>query len=107
MLVLSRKPQEKVVISGEITITVVAVIGGKVRIGIEAPANVVILRGELVGRSEATSLAAGLGADTAPSLERDSGGQGGAEDGRADLLPAPIIAAAIKDPLSRLRKIPR
>lgn len=35
MLVLSRKPTEKVVIDGGITITVVAVNGGSVRIGFE------------------------------------------------------------------------
>jgi carbon storage regulator len=54
MLVLSRKPCEKVAIGGGITITVVAVIGGRVKIGIEAPADVAILRGELVagGREE-------------------------------------------------------
>jgi carbon storage regulator len=48
MLVLSRKPGEKVVIDGGITITVVDFNGSRVKIGIEAPADVAILRGELV-----------------------------------------------------------
>jgi len=48
MLVLSRKPGEKLVIDGDITITLVQINGGQARIGIEAPADVVILRGELV-----------------------------------------------------------
>jgi carbon storage regulator len=47
MLVLSRKPGEKVVISGNIQITVLEVLGNRVRIGIQAPADVNILRGEL------------------------------------------------------------
>ena len=47
MLVLSRKPGEKLVIDSHITITVVEVVGNRVRIGIEAPADVRILRGEL------------------------------------------------------------
>jgi len=58
MLVLSRKPSEKVVIDGNITITVMEFIGGRVKIGIEAPADVAILRGELVAGREGTSLAA-------------------------------------------------
>lgn len=47
MLVLSRKPGEQVVIGNNITIRVVEVIGNRVRIGIEAPDDVRILRGEL------------------------------------------------------------
>lgn len=58
MLVLSRKPGEKVVIDGSITITVMEFIGGRVKIGIEAPADVAILRGELVAGREGTSPAA-------------------------------------------------
>jgi carbon storage regulator len=47
MLVLSRKPGEKIVIGDGITVTVVEVDGNRVRLGIEAPADVRILRGEL------------------------------------------------------------
>jgi carbon storage regulator len=47
MLVLTRKPGEKVVIEGGITVTVVEVKGNRVRIGIDAPNDVHILRGEL------------------------------------------------------------
>ena len=47
MLVLSRKPGEKVVIGNGITVTVVAVTGNKVRVGIDAPDDVGILRPEL------------------------------------------------------------
>jgi carbon storage regulator len=47
MLVLSRKPGEKVVIGNGITVTVVEAQGHRVRLGIDAPADVRILRGEL------------------------------------------------------------
>jgi carbon storage regulator len=47
MLVLSRKPGEKVVIGGGITVTVVEAAGNKVRVGIDAPDQVRILRGQL------------------------------------------------------------
>jgi carbon storage regulator len=47
MLVLSRKPGEKVVIGYNITVTVVSVLGNKVRLAFDAPDQVRILRGEL------------------------------------------------------------
>jgi carbon storage regulator CsrA len=47
MLVLSRKPGEKVVIGNGITLTVVVIKGNHVRVGIDAPDHVRILRGEL------------------------------------------------------------
>jgi carbon storage regulator len=49
MLVLTRKPGEKINIGGDVTITVCAVEGNKVRIAIDAPRQVRILRGELIG----------------------------------------------------------
>jgi carbon storage regulator len=47
MLVLSRKPGEKVYIGNNITITVVEIKGNRIRIGIEAPGTVPVLRAEL------------------------------------------------------------
>lgn len=47
MLVLSRKVSEEIVIGGDIVITVVAVKGKLVRLGISAPEHVAILRREL------------------------------------------------------------
>ena len=49
MLVLSRKPGEKVVLSNSITVTVVEVKGNRVRLAFDAPDQVHILRGELGG----------------------------------------------------------
>jgi carbon storage regulator len=48
MLVLTRKQNEKIRIGDNITITVVRMKGKSVRLGIEAPNNVNVLRGELV-----------------------------------------------------------
>jgi carbon storage regulator len=53
MLVLSRRQNERIVIDGRITVTVVAVRGNRVRVGIEAPKEVAVLRGELLGRRTA------------------------------------------------------
>ncbi|PLV59006.1 carbon storage regulator CsrA [Thermotoga sp. KOL6] len=47
MLVLTRKPGEKIVIGDEIVITVLRIEGNSVKIGIEAPKYVRILRAEL------------------------------------------------------------
>lgn len=47
MLVLSRKCGQRIKLGDSIAITVLRVQGDQVRIGIEAPRNVVILRDEL------------------------------------------------------------
>ena len=47
MLVLSRKVGERIWIGEEIAITVVRISGGSVRIGIEAPNHLPVLREEL------------------------------------------------------------
>ncbi len=47
MLVLSRKVGERILIGENISVTVVRVTGGGVRIGIEAPAELPIIREEL------------------------------------------------------------
>jgi len=47
MLVLSRKESEKIRLGDSIVVTIVRVSGDKVRLGIEAPPNVLVLRDEL------------------------------------------------------------
>lgn len=69
MLVLTRKPGEQLIIGG-ITVRVVDVIGKRVRLGIEAPDFVRVLRGEVPGW-------AGDGAGDGqpdPGLGREPGG---------------------------------
>ena len=51
MLVLSRKQSERIRVGSDIVVTVVRVAGDKVRLGIEAPANVLVLRDELDSRA--------------------------------------------------------
>ena len=60
MLVLTRKVDEKVIIGEGIVITVIAIRGARVHLGIKAPAEVSIQRQEL-GRSNAPT-------DQAPAL---------------------------------------
>ncbi len=49
MLVLSRKPDEKILLPDlGITVEVIRVSGNRVKLGISAPENIRVLRGELV-----------------------------------------------------------
>lgn len=51
MLVLSRKVGERVLIGENIAVTIVRINGGGVRIGIEAPPNMLVVREELKDRA--------------------------------------------------------
>jgi carbon storage regulator len=66
MLVLSRKPGEEILVGDNIRITLVEVSSGRAKIGIEAPADVVIHRSELRESLEAD-------AKTRGSRAQDSG----------------------------------
>ena len=55
MLVLGRRPGDSIVIEGGIRIVVLACDRGGVRLGIEAPTEVSILRGEIVQAGEAAN----------------------------------------------------
>jgi carbon storage regulator len=50
MLVLTRKPGEKIIIADNIVLTVIAVRGRQVRLGFEAPRSIAIKRSELTVR---------------------------------------------------------
>jgi carbon storage regulator len=52
MLVLSRKVGERILIGENIAVTVVRVTGGGVRLGVEAPPNMAVVRQELKDRME-------------------------------------------------------
>jgi carbon storage regulator len=64
MLVLSRKEGERIVIGDNITLVVSKVSGNRVTIGIEAPKDIKVVRGEL---SDSDELVA-----TKPGLQKDS-----------------------------------
>ena len=55
MLVLSRKTQERIQIGDNVVVTVLRVKGNMVRIGIEAPKTVRVMRAELPIQSELAS----------------------------------------------------
>jgi carbon storage regulator len=59
MLVLSRKEGERIVIGGTIVVTIVETRGGRVRIGVDAPPEVPILRDEVGRRTQPMPLANG------------------------------------------------
>ena len=66
MLVLSRKQNERIRVGDSVVVTVVRVSGDRVRIGIEAPAHVRVLRDELpIERTESLALELGAGTLTA------------------------------------------
>lgn len=68
MLVLTRKYQEKIRIGDNITITVLRTKGKAVRLGIEAPPEVSVIRGELAfQQTETNPEAAATKPNTAPT----------------------------------------
>ena len=58
MLVLSRHVSEEIHIGDDVKLTVVKLKGNLVRIGIEAPANIRVVRGELATRPSKEALCA-------------------------------------------------
>ena len=52
MLVLSRKPKESIIVGGDIRITVLEIRGSHIRLGVEAPKHIRVLREELIMRDE-------------------------------------------------------
>lgn len=69
MLILARKAGEKLVIDGDIIVTVLEVgRGGQVRLGIDAPRKHRILRGELLDEVSAENRGAALRPGEVPDL---------------------------------------
>ena len=60
MLVLTRRIGERIVIDGDIEVTIVAIKGDRVRVGITAPPTVRVDRQEIHERREQAEGAAGL-----------------------------------------------
>lgn len=111
MLVLTRKPGEKIIIDGGITISVTEVSGGRVRIGIEAPPDISILRGELTTDPEAAQFQNQWAAPVAQN-EPAAGtvaAQNAAPSQTAPvaLLRQPLLQARMRNSLRGLRRTPR
>lgn len=99
MLVLTRKAQEEILIGDSIRISIVRIKGNTVRLGIEAPRDVRVVRAELPPHD---------GAGNASSVERteisfgeassvNGKGEAGDEDGSGDVERAPRTSA-MKNP---------
>ncbi|HJQ80063.1 MAG TPA: carbon storage regulator [Lacipirellulaceae bacterium] len=72
MLVLSRKESQRIRLGDSIVITIVKISGDKVRVGIDAPSSVLVLRDELETRAPAADAAnqnAARTGDAAPPTE--------------------------------------
>jgi carbon storage regulator len=66
MLVLSRKESQRIRLGDSIVITIVKISGDKVRVGIDAPTSVLVLRDELEPRDD---IPAAHGVDTTIAQE--------------------------------------
>jgi carbon storage regulator CsrA len=83
MLVLTRKLQERIHVGDNITITVVRVQGNSVRLGVEAPKHVRVVRGEVAAKdaqAAAATVPASSGCD-----HTDASEAGDEADGPANL----------------------
>lgn len=65
MLVLTRGPGQSLVLAGDIVITVLSARGRAVRLGVEAPPGVGVVRGELRGELTGQSRHSGPSTETA------------------------------------------
>ncbi len=84
MLILTRRPGERVVIGDEVLVTVMSVSGHTVRLGISAPQGVPIYREEIWLAVKEENRAAAASTDALPSAPS------GAEDApAADASPVP------------------
>jgi carbon storage regulator CsrA len=63
MLVLARKLDESIVINDDITIKVISIDKGVVKLGIDAPPSVPIVRSELLADVKDSNIAASKGID--------------------------------------------
>jgi carbon storage regulator len=59
MLVLTRRSEQEIRIGGNVRVRVLSISGNQVRLGIEAPPDVTVHRGELVEAVELANQAAG------------------------------------------------
>lgn len=60
MLILTRKKDESIVIGDNIKIQIIAIEEGRVKIGIEAPADIEIYRSEVLEKIESENKAAAI-----------------------------------------------
>jgi carbon storage regulator CsrA len=103
MLVLSRKRQQQIKIGEQITVTILRVQGNTVRVGIEAPRDIRVVRGELPAAASGEEAPAGesaleIGVTETPVA---SAGRAGHDAGESLDEAASAIAAASGPPAGR------
>ena len=106
MLILTRRPGERVVIGEDIFVTVMSVSGHTVRLGIAAPGGVPIYREEIwLAVREENRAAAAADVDALPAVEVEILPAGGREDASkahdAETVNAPPGAQASDEPRDR------
>ena len=98
MLILTRRPGERVVIGDEILVTVMGVSGHTVRLGIAAPQGVPIYREEIwLAVKEENRAAAAASADAFPAQPPETSAAPAEETGQAPAT-APTPDALAQDP---------
>jgi carbon storage regulator CsrA len=102
MLVLTRKRHEQIRIGDSITLTILRIKGNTVRVGIEAPRGVRVMRGELPTRdslehAEIVKIA-GLPRVKRPSDESSSADRSRSIDGDADSNRFHQLVQGVTDP---------
>lgn len=98
MLVLTRKLQEQIRIGDNVTITVLRVKGQAVRIGIEAPRELRVVRGELPPSAAQPIEAEGAAPAAAAPVAKAADGETGEK---------PISTGDEMPPLTSLRRLPQ
>jgi carbon storage regulator len=80
MLVLTRKLQQQIKIGEHVTVTILRVKGQTVRVGIEAPRDVRVIRGELPREGEAPAAESTIIETTLVIADEEDDGSSDAED---------------------------
>ena len=103
MLVLTRKLQQQIKIGEQITVTILRVKGNTVRVGVEAPREVRVVRGELPKTGEAAEEAPTTVAADAQPIAASEKSSAGAEAATPDSQAAEPVASPSPAHLPLLR----
>lgn len=112
MLVLTRKMGETIQIGDDVQLTVLRIKGNTVRIGIEAPANVRVRRGEIPPKSEFTEMTLVMSDDAEPTAmnewQVDSAGRVTDAAGNEHVPPTEVRREVVQlaDIVRRVRQTP-
>ena len=98
MLVLTRKKQERIQIGDNVTITIVRITGNTVRVGIEAPDDVGVMRGEVVAKDAAPAEVIDVATVAATATDSEEEAEGAADG--LGVLPADRAGAAERPGMS-------